>query len=178
MSRGLYVGLIGGLLLLYAMIFLVSSPGWNDSAWLFASAYLGLSLVGLSAIDMRSFLLPDALTLPIIVFGLTWHLFRGDPLLDYVAGAVIGYGLIYGLSLYWRRYRGAEVIGLGDAKLLAGAGAMVGATHLPFILLIGSTTALAVHGGLQMLWKSKRSDYVAFGPYLALGLWIIWCFAR
>lgn len=178
MSQGVFAALLMALALVYVACFIVGAPSWNDSAWLIASAYLAISLLVLSAVDMRTYRLPDLITLPLILFGLAWHLFRGDPMLNYALGAAIGYGFVYALSVYWRHRRGAEGIGLGDGKLLGGAGAMVGATHLPFVLLIGSSTALLIHGGSLLLRKSKRSDYVAFGPYLAFGLWAVWCFAR
>jgi len=140
-----------------------------------ASVVLFAMLTALSIWDLETGLLPNWLTLPLIgLGGLQAWLVSGD-LLAALLGAVIGYGLIWALSVYWRRVRGVDGVGLGDAKLLAAGGAWTGWIGLPFILLIASGAALIVASITPGKLTAKRS--VRFGPFLALGIWSVWCFA-
>jgi leader peptidase (prepilin peptidase) / N-methyltransferase len=82
----------------------------------------------------------------------------------FVLLAVIG-------EVYFRR-KGTEGLGLGDAKLFGAAGAWLGWQALPTVLLIGSV------GGLVFALIRGRTDRVAFGPWLALGLWVMWVARR
>ena len=140
-----------------------------------ASAVLASGLLALSYTDLRTGFLLDALTLPLILLGLGYAAWNGA-LLFSVAGAVVGYALIAGLAAYWRRARGYEGIGLGDAKLLAAGGAWVGLAGLPLLLLIASGTGLVA--ALTVSKKARSAgEHVAipFGPCLAIGTWIVWC---
>lgn len=141
---------------------------------LYASLVLGWTLIALSLIDLRLFRLPDAGTLPLIAVGLALSVagLTGPPP-AHAAGAAVGYGLIWSVATLYRRLRGIEGLGLGDAKLLAAAGAWVGVTGLPSVLLWACAGGLlhalarsggALHGGLA----------IPFGPALALGFWITW----
>ncbi|MEO1554139.1 MAG: A24 family peptidase [Pseudomonadota bacterium] len=142
---------------------------------LIASLGLGAALLLLSYIDLRTGLLLDILTWPLVALGLGYAAHRGH-LETALSGAVLGYFLVAGLALIWRRMRGYEGIGLGDAKLLAAGGAWVGILGLPLILLVASGTGLLA--ALTVSQKSRSGgDRVAivFGPYLALGIWTVWC---
>jgi leader peptidase (prepilin peptidase)/N-methyltransferase len=99
-----------------------------------------------------------------------WGLFANA-----LIGAAAGYGLIWGLRELWLRGRGEDGIGLGDAKLLAGAGAWAGWVGLPQVLLLASGIALVcvAFGKISRLMKSENLR-LPFGPFLALGLWLVW----
>ena len=141
-----------------------------------ASAILAAGLLILSWVDLDRYLLPDVLTLPLIGAGLFYAVTAHGEICLAGLGALIGYGIIAGLALFWRRRFGREGIGLGDAKLLAAGGAWTGVQALPLILLIGSGTALAVMVVLAIGERSANArKVVPFGPALALGIWTVWC---
>ncbi len=138
---------------------------------------LGVSLLGLSWIDLDRYLLPDLLTLPLLLAGLTHSVLIRGAIWQALAGAVIGYILIAGLAAFWRRRFGREGIGLGDAKLLAAGGAWLGGYALPLILLVASGTLLALTLVMNLTGKKTSSrTALPFGPALALGIWGVWCF--
>ncbi len=60
---------------------------------------------------------------------------------------------------------------MGDAKLLAGAGAWLGPGSLPLVVLIGATAALAA--ALATGAHRRPDEPVPFGPWLALGFWSV-----
>lgn len=145
-----------------------------------ASALLATCLLALSYIDFHSLRLPDGLTLPLIIVGLVYAIFCPDtPIISAALGATIGYGIIAALALFYRRFRGLDAIGMGDAKLLAAGGAWCGAVSVPTILLVASGAGLLV-GGVVHLTATKtreRTDALRlpFGPWIALGIWTSWC---
>lgn len=165
----------------YASVFiLLASHAHGSAAILIASLGLATALLILAYIDLRTGLLLDVINFPLIAAGIAWSVFAapgtGVGWLHSVLGAALGYGLIAGLAYAWRRWRGYEGIGLGDAKLLAAGGAWVGVTMLPVILFVASTTGLLV-ALIVSLRSQSTGDRVAlpFGPCLALGIWIVWC---
>jgi leader peptidase (prepilin peptidase)/N-methyltransferase len=153
---------------------LVVLPGWL--AWV--GAALGWTLLALSVIDARHLLLPDQLTLPLIPAGLAvaWSV-APDALVEHVLAALGGFLLFAALALAYRRLRGREGIGLGDAKLLAAAGAWVSWQGLPGVILLAAAGGLA--GALArglVTGRLEAQQALPFGPYLAGGLWLIWLY--
>src|SRR5688572_10933931 len=95
-------------------------------------------------------LLPESLTLGGGVLGLRSAPLRGVELSESLLGALIGYAVVWLLFVeLYRLLRGVPGMGLGDAKLLALAGAWFGWPGVLFSLLAGSVlgtlTALAVY---------------------------------
>lgn len=165
-----------GLSIVYAVSFsLFAAPSRMSGAGLYASLGLGVSLLFLSYIDLRTGLLLDVITLPLIAAGIAFALLFDGAWGLSLTGAIVGYALIAGLGYIWRYTRGYEGIGLGDAKLLAAGGAWVGLTSLPMILLIASGTGLLI--ALIVSRKSQSTEErlaIPFGPALGVGIWIAW----
>ncbi len=139
--------------------------------FLFASVLLG-GLVVLSVIDFRTMILPDVLTLPLIGLGLAFAYWQGV-FLNGIIGAVIGYSGLVALELAYKKLRGIDGLGRGDAKLLAAGGAWCGWTGLPFILLIASAFGL-VHALFLSRSGEPADNKLPFGPHLALGIFLSW----
>jgi len=150
------------------------ADGW--SAW--ATCALGWTLLGLAIIDARDGLLPDALTLPLIVLGfVVTGISDPSQLIDSAIGAAAGYFLVVALRWLYRRWRKREGMGLGDAKLLAAAGSWVGWLGLPSVVLIASLLGIA--GAFIVAWRGRAltADLsIAFGPALCAALWLVWLY--
>lgn len=149
-------------------------PGWL--AW--ATAGLGWTLLTLAVIDQRHMMLPDALTLPLIPAGLAVAaLTPSGALAHHLAAVIAGAASLGAVAWVFERATGREGLGRGDVKLFAAAGAWVGWLGLSSVLLIGAASGLAVAGTLR--WAKGNagpSEPVAFGPYLAFGLWVTWLY--
>lgn len=147
------------------------------SGWmLWASCALGLVLLTLAATDLLYFRLPDFLTLPLIAAGLLANsAISWDRLVDCVLGSLAGFVFVLILRAVYFRLRGREGIGLGDAKLLAAAGAWVTWAGLPSVLLIASLSGLGF--ALISRWRSLSfSDWIPFGAFLCAGTWLVWLY--
>lgn len=136
---------------------------------------LALALFAISAIDLRRQRIPDVLSLPLLVLGLLWGAWAGDrSWAAHAVGAVAGFGTLAIFGEFYFRWRGREGLGLGDAKLFGAAGAWLGWSALPMVLLIASLCGLL----FALLTDQARSDRkLPFGPPLALGFWLTWTFA-
>ncbi|WP_300553463.1 A24 family peptidase [Maricaulis sp.] len=144
----------------------------------FATFLLLAALIALVWTDTQSFRLPDKITLPLIPAGLAVNIVLLDQIWSPLIGAALGYGMLVSVELGYRYLRGIDGLGRGDAKLLAAGGAWCGAWMLPVILLIGSWTALlyVFLVGLAERRAPDQTTAIAFGPWIAYGIFMAWFF--
>lgn len=137
---------------------------------------LGWSLLALGWIDARHWLLPDSLTLPLILTGLAAALaFDPAGMTDRALGAAIGYLALRAIAALYRKLRGRDGLGQGDAKLLAAAGAWVGASGLPQVILVAALAALFAAAVMRLAGtRLQASSALPFGPFLAFATWLVW----
>jgi leader peptidase (prepilin peptidase)/N-methyltransferase len=148
---------------------------------------LGWTLITLSIVDARTFLLPDCLTLPLIAAGVGHSAWlntlpdsdAGDYLLEAAWSLAAGAAAFLFMALVartFRQIRGIEGLGLGDAKLFAAAGAWLGLLALPSVMLIGAVAALVAAILTHRMLKPAEPLGITpmpFGPYLAGATWIV-----
>lgn len=160
-----------------AAIAVLAAP---DAAHAWAGCVLGWALLALAWIDWEHWRLPDALTLPLLLLGLAaTGLLAPPPLLApltaHAAAAALGYLAFRGVSALYRRLRGRDGLGEGDAKLLAAAGAWVGPAALSSVILVAALAGLVLALGLRLRGRAVGSDTaLPFGPCLAFATWAVW----
>ena len=131
-------------------------------------------IVGL-ATDLDQRLLPDELTLPVIPVALVYAISGLNPLVGgglvlAILGAVLIPAVLYLPSIPF----GAGAFGLGDVKLLAGVGLLLGGERALGGTLFGLVLAGVVLVVLLVTRRIGRRSYVPFGPFLILGaLWAV-----
>jgi leader peptidase (prepilin peptidase)/N-methyltransferase len=154
---------------LFALVLWRFGVTWQALAALVFTGFL----IAMSGIDLRTTLLPDGLTLPLLWLGLLLSLvsvFAAPP--QAILGAVAGYLSLW--SVYWafKLLTGKEGMGFGDFKLLAAIGAWCGVSAVLPVLLMSSLVG-AVIGSIWLLLKGRdRATPIPFGPYLAIAGWI------
>jgi leader peptidase (prepilin peptidase)/N-methyltransferase len=158
---------------LTAVLFVACVARWGFGWQGFGALVFTAFLVALSGIDLRTRLLPDQLTLPLMWLGLIAaadNLYM--PAKPALLGAMAGYLSLW--SVYWvfKQLTGKEGMGHGDFKLLAAIGAWAGlAGVLPTILI--SSLVGAVIGSIWLYAKGRdKATPIPFGPYLAIAGWI------
>jgi leader peptidase (prepilin peptidase)/N-methyltransferase len=148
---------------------------------------LGWTLIAMSIVDARTFILPDCLTLPLIVVGVFHSTWLGTPPAADMQGylveaawsliaAAAGFFFMALIARTFRQLRGIEGLGMGDAKLLAAAGAWLGLAALPSIILLGAVTALATTLLVHRMLRAGQplgTTPIPFGPYLAGATWLV-----
>ena len=145
--------------------------------WIAASAVACGALLAVALIDWDTFLIPDELSVGLVVGGLA-----AAPLNPYFAGgawwqppawslfgAACGFAMGWGMASVGEWMLKQEALGGGDVKLLAGVGAWAGAAGAFDCLMIGSLLGSVYGVRLLLAGKAKRSDPIPFGPFLALG---------
>ena len=148
------------------------------TAILLASCIFGWTLLLLAAIDWRVQLLPDVVTLPLMLAGMTASfLLPLGPWRDHAIGAAAGFAVLALVAWLYIRLRKREGLGLGDAKLLAAIGAWVGWQGLPTTLLWGSILGLLFAILMSLTGRRLRlTDRLPFGVFLAAGGWLVWLY--
>ncbi|TCZ84586.1 A24 family peptidase [Lysobacter sp. N42] len=144
--------------------------GWQGFG---AMVFTGF-LIALSGIDLRTQLLPDQLTLPLMWLGLiaaSDNLYFGAK--PALLGAVAGYLSLWVVWWLFKQLTGKEGMGHGDFKLLAAIGAWTGLKGILPTILISSLVG-AIIGSIWLAMKGRdRATPIPFGPYLAIAGWIV-----
>ncbi len=147
--------------------------GWSSQ--LIPALVLTGCLIALSVIDLRTHLLPDAITLPLLWLGL---LLATSPagftdVRSAAFGAALGYVALW--LVYWafKLITGKEGMGYGDFKLLAALGAWLGWQALPAIVLMSSAVGAVVGIALVVTGRARRQTPLPFGPFLAAAGWLV-----
>ncbi|HVI34455.1 A24 family peptidase [Phenylobacterium sp.] len=137
-------------------------------------ALMAWQLLLLAMLDAEHLWLPRVLTLPLIATGLAAALGDGpDALAARAVGAAAGFASLAVVARGYRRLRGREGLGGGDAYLLAGGGAWVGWTALPTVLIWAAAAGLAAVALLALAGRRTAAGQpIPFGVFLALGIWI------
>ncbi len=130
----------------------------------------GLFIVA-SAIDLRTFLLPNRLTYPAAALGIAAGWLSPEVGLTAAAwGAAGGFVLFWLLARGYRALRGVDGLGGGDVKLMLSIGGMCGVAGLPMAILMGSVAALLCSPFFLIGGKGKASSIpIPFGPFLCFG---------
>ena len=140
---------------------------------------LGWALLALAAIDLREGILPDRLTLPLLLAGLlATALLVPSQTVHHAIGAVVGFGAFAVIAWIYLLIRCRHGLGGGDIKLLAAAGAWVSWHGLPAVVLLAAVAALVVTLARAFRGKFELStvERIRFGPYLCLGIWCVWLY--
>lgn len=175
---GAWIGWFYPVVELAALAIALLSVGVDRGFEAWVDAGLGWWLLTLAWIDWRHTILPDGLTLPLVVLGLA---VAGDlepeRLWDPLLGVVFGYLVLWAVGWVYRRLRGREGLGLGDAKLFAASGAWVGVTGLPSVLAGAAIAGLAAAAAMRLAGQRlDRHSALPFGPFLAAATWLVWLF--
>jgi leader peptidase (prepilin peptidase)/N-methyltransferase len=136
------------------------------------------SLVVVTFIDLKHYIIPDEISIPGVIIGLALSLvparwtggqMLSHSFLDSLIGCLVGGGVLYLTALFSLAVFKKEGMGGGDIKLLAMVGAFLGWKFALMTIIIGSMLGAMVGVTLILLRMRNRTDYIPFGPYLAAG---------
>ncbi|MDP8213734.1 MAG: prepilin peptidase [Candidatus Euphemobacter frigidus] len=140
--------------------------------------YFCASLVVLSVIDWKHFIIPDVVIYPLILLGfilaavLPRHLDATGiipALLRALLGASVGGLSLWLIGVLGRAVFKKEAMGLGDVKLMAAVGAWQGWQMVLLAIFLGALVASVVGVTFIILKKAQWGSRIPFGPFLAAG---------
>ena len=141
-----------------------------DTLW---QVCLGATVLALLAVvDLEQRRVPNVVVLPATALALLVALAEGQGL-SAIAGAVAAGGGFLALAAMGRRLYGRAALGMGDVKLAALIGALVGLERVPWALLLGVLLAGAAAAVLLLSGRARRGDSLAYGSCLALAALVV-----
>ncbi len=147
------------------------------------AAYLILtySLIVASFIDLKHYIIPDRISLGLIVVGVLFSNFLPIGLKGSLIGAATGFILLYIIAKVGKKVFKKEAMGGGDIKLLSGIGAFLSVKGVFFTLFVASLIGSVVGIILIAMGKGHLGSRLPFGPYLStaavlylfIGSWVM-----
>jgi leader peptidase (prepilin peptidase) / N-methyltransferase len=127
-------------------------------------AFTGVLTV-LSFIDLDTKRLPDVITLPSIPIFFLCGFATGDvPWLERLIGAAAGYLAVRLIADGYYYLTGREGLGLGDGKLLAVVGALLGWRALPPVIFAASFVGVLVSIPILLVQRRREERLAASAP--------------
>lgn len=156
----------------YPLVETVNGLMWLVAAIMFRGDWLTVALycvlfsmlLVLTVIDWRTYTIPNGINLVIFLLGVVrlltdlgnWKLY------------VIGMLSVSAVFLLLHILTGGNGLGMGDVKLVASAGLLLGWPKMILAVMVGSLAGALIH---SVRMKKGASNKLAFGPYLAAGIW-------
>ncbi len=185
------VEILSGLIFLLPFLYFMphySFPVANPYAlWLsFGFGVIALSMLALSAVDMRLMLIPNELSIIIGLIGIAFSFmgsgsFLGNyaeifpafsPLASHIFGGVFGFAFLGAITLFSR----GRAMGMGDVKLAGAMGFVLGLPDIVFSLTLGFLVGGFFGIALILLNRGMRKKtlkmHIPFGPFLVIGFWV------
>ena len=178
-------------LLYLAVYWQIGFGGFLPIALVFVSTILALIFI-----DSEHMILPNVITYPLLGFAVlvrvifpsffagmyisdlnSWPIsqFNGlhpiiQSVLGALLGALVGGGFLWAVGELWKRLRGVEAMGLGDVKMMAAVGALLGWRLTLLSTFLGAFSGALV--GVVMIARQKDRDLqtqIPFGIFLGIG---------
>lgn len=178
LMRGKCRGCGANISIFYPLVELLTAVLATFVFWHFGATVQGIcavffvfALIALTGIDLKTQLLPDIITLPLMWAGIIlsfWNVYI--PLETAVIGALIGYLSLWSVATLFKVLFKKDGMGLGDAKLLAAIFTWVHFQYFPIVLVLACIAGIVVTI-IQRLFSGSQlmNNPIPFGPYLAAG---------
>lgn len=138
--------------------------------------WLILGIYPVAAVDFEYKLIPDSISIGGIVVGLSLSFFPGGITpAESLFGTLLAGGGLYLIGFIAGKILKRDAMGLGDVKLLAGFGALMGFEKAFAVLVLASFIGILVMLPYRALQK-KVGKEIPFGPFLALAAPIVYRF--
>lgn len=157
----------------YVLIFYVN--GINITSILFSLCFSALIVIGV--IDFRTYEIPLAMNIYIGILGMVRLILT---LCDVIDGSIIelllGFVSVGGFLELLRLFTKGRAMGGGDVKLMSAAGLLIGVKEIVLALILGCILGSVIHIARMKIQKAEHR--LAFGPYLAAGIFISMLFGE
>ena len=132
-------------------------------------------LLPLVLIDFDHMWLPEPLCRWGVLVGLSISTTAGLPVfVDHLIATVLALLALESLSALAERLVGKPALGLGDAKLAAMGGAWLGLWGIALAMGLAVFAGAVVGGVARITGRLAPQQPFPFGPFIALGIWLVW----
>ena len=152
-----------------SVVFAGAAIIYGLSPLLFVRLAFACALIVLFVIDLQHRILPNVITLPGIAAGFVASVFLPPGWLSSLIGILAGGGILFAIAEAYYRLRGIEGLGMGDVKMLAMIGAVLGWPLMLLTLVFASFAGSVVGVGLIVSGRGGMQAALPFGTFLALG---------
>ncbi|MEY0302896.1 A24 family peptidase [Providencia manganoxydans] len=136
-------------------------------------------------IDLKHFLIPDIMTIPLIILGFisAWYNFIPITIMESVIGSIVIFTIIFITGFLFKYFRGIDAIGFGDYKLFAVGGAWCGIFHIQYLIIFSSIFGIIFYiiNKKANICSTKNISYlddiieikdkvIPFGPSICLSI--------
>ena len=155
--------------ILWVLVLLMHGVTWDTLLFCLCTSVL----IVITVIDERTMEIPFGCNVFIAVLGVVRLALDYTHWYEYVIGffAVSSFFLL----LIW--ITKGKGMGGGDVKLMAAAGLLLGWKMILFAMTIGCVVGAIIHCG-KMIFSRNKEHVLAFGPYLAVGIYIMMLFGE
>lgn len=160
--------LMGGVLFLLAFIFYKLSYDL-----IFILPIISILIV-IAGIDLKHQIIYDWSWIILLILSAGYVLYKSlvawQIPWDNFIGAGVGFGSFLLIKIIAKLVAKREALGMGDVILMGIAGLLLNWKVWLFALLVGTLLGTIIEVSLIIFKKRKRSESVAFGPYLVVGI--------
>ncbi len=149
--------------ILWILVVLVHGLKWESILFCLCTSVL----IVITVIDERTMEIPLGCNIFIAVLGAIRLALDYTHWYEYVIG-FFTVSLLFQIIVWVTKGRG---MGGGDVKLMAAAGLLLGWKAILLAMLIGCVLGSVIHVG-KMVFDKKKEHILAFGPYLAAGIYL------
>lgn len=135
-------------------------------------ALLAVTLTAMALIDLTWLVIPDLHVAMVAALALVGPL--APPLVEAASGAALAGGLLWLVRFGYQRLRGREGLGLGDVKLMAAIGALVGPHDVLWVLVGGAFIGIV----LILSGRAAAGGMAPLGAAVAAPALVAACLAR
>ena len=155
--------------LLTGVVFALHAFVFEPGPLLLVRLVFAAVLITLAFIDIDHRILPDSMTLTGIPLGVLASIWLPPGVRDAIIGVFLGGGILWLIAEGYYRWRRIEGMGMGDVKMLAMIGAVLGWRAVVVTLVLSSVSGALV--GVAMMRRAEAGMRYAlpFGTFLSLG---------
>ena len=155
--------------LLTGVVFALHALVFEPGPLLLVRLAFAAVLIVLAFIDIDHRILPDSMTLTGIPLGVLASVWLPPGWRDSLIGVALGGGMLWLIAEAYYRWRHVEGMGMGDVKMLAMIGAVLGWRAVIVALVLSSFSGALV--GVLMMSRAKDGMRYAlpYGTFLSLG---------
>ena len=154
--------------LITSVIFVITFINLGCSTFLVKYLLFYSLLIIIFFIDLEHKIIPNKLVIFLLIWGVCWQLFLPErSWWESIGGALLGGGFLLLIAVI-----SGGGMGGGDIKLMFAAGLYLGTALTGLALFLSFLGGAGVGLILLTFGFKKRKDYIPFGPFLTLGIFI------